>query len=50
MDRLKRAQGQEQIYETAIELRTREQVFDILRDVPKYALEDLKKEGDEIYG
>jgi hypothetical protein len=50
MDRLKRARGQEAIYESAIELKTGENLLELIRNVPKYALEDLKKEGDEIYG
>jgi hypothetical protein len=50
MDRLKRAKGQEAIYESAIELKTGENLVDLIKNTPKWCLEDLRKEGDSIYG
>lgn len=50
MDRLKLASGREEILEAAMLFRAWDDVVAVLENTPREAEEELKKEGDYIYG
>lgn len=50
LERLKTAHGQEDIVDTAMEFRIWDTVVKFLESKPKEAVEELKEQGDSIYG
>ena len=50
LDRLKLASGREEILEAAMLFRAWDDVVAVLENTPREAEEELKKEGDYIYG
>lgn len=48
--KLKTAHGQEDIVSTAMEFRIWDEVVKLLERAPREAVEELKEQGDSIYG
>lgn len=50
MSRLLTAKQEQEVLDAALDLRAWERVETILRETPQRLVEELKKEGDAIYG